>query len=264
MSTAISLAFGVGMLATITPGGLPFALAAIGLQAIAAEPGERRLRASLAMAIGHGAVAGAVFAATFFAAAFVEELGLEVSDLVPAPAFVLGVAMVIIGIGLAVRPGHRRVRGALGAAVFGLVYAIVSLPGALPLLQGMITQTDKSRGAAGVLGVAFLFAAGAAAALIAISLLATLVSIAARRLGGAGTLLAGALVAAAGIVAAAYWLPAVPGDVGERGGGLSEILADSSGAVGRFIATYELGFALLLLVAAIAAFVATLQPRASN
>ena len=182
----------------------------------------------------------------------------------PVPALMLSGALVILGIGLACAQRRWRLRGAQGPAVFGLVYAIVSLPGALPLLQGMVTQTDKSRGAAGVLGVAFLFCAGVVAALIAISLLATLVSIAVRRLGAAGTVLAGALVAGAGLVAAAYWLPAVPDDVGERGGGLSELLADSSGAVGRFIANYELGFALLLLVAAVAAFVAALQPRASN
>jgi hypothetical protein len=184
---------------------------------------------------------------------------------VPLPAFLLGAALVIVGVGLARRPeSHRRLRSPLAPAVFGLAYAIVSLPGALPLLQGMVTQTDKSRGAAGVLGVAFLFGAGVIAALIAISLLATLVSIAVRRLGGAGTVLAGALVAAAGLVAAAYWLPAVPDDIGDRGGGLSEPLANSSGAIGWFIANYELGFALLLLAAAIAAFLAALQPRARN
>jgi cytochrome c biogenesis protein CcdA len=262
MSTSISLAFGVGMLATITPGGIPFALAAVGLGAIAAEPGERPLRARFSVAIAHGAVAGAVFAATLFAAAFAESLGLEVSDPVPIPALMLSAGMMILGIGLAVsRAHHQRLRSAQAPAVFGLAYAIVSLPGALPLLQGMVTQTDKSRGVAGVLGVAFLFCAGVVAALIAISLLATLVSMAIRRLGGAGTVLAGGLVAGAGLVAAAYWMPAVPDDVGERGGGLSDRLADSSGAVGQFIANYELGFALLLLVVAVAAFAAALRPR---
>ncbi|HYH61147.1 MAG TPA: hypothetical protein VD766_04715 [Solirubrobacterales bacterium] len=264
MSTAISLAFGVGMLATITPGGIPFALAALGLGAIAVEPGERGLRASLWLATVQGSVAGAVFAATILAAALIEGRGIEVSDLVPVPALVLSGALVIIGVGLALRPGRWGLRGAQGPAVFGLAYAVVSLPGALPLLQGMVTQTDKSRGAAGVLGVAFLFCAGVVAALVALSLLATLVSIAARRLGAVGTILADALVVGAGAVAAVYWLPAVPGDVSERGGGLSGLLADSSGAAGWFIANFEFGFALLLLAAAVAAFVATLQPRATN
>ena len=173
----------------------------------------------------------------------------------------LSVALVILGIGLAVRPATSALRGAQGPAVFGLVYAIVSLPGALPLLQGMVTQTDKSRGAAGVLGVAFLFCAGVIAALIAISLLATLVSIAVRRLGVAGTVLAGALVAAAGLVAAAYWLPAVPDDVGERGGGLSELWPTRPEPSAGSSPTTSWASRSSSWARPIAAFVATLQPR---
>ena len=253
MSTAISLAFGVGILATITPGGLPFALAALGLGATRAI--------SLTAAMARGAIAGAFFAATFMTAALVEGIGLEVSDLVPVAALGFAAALVVLGIrSLAGRPApsapghdHRT------AALFGLAYAIASLPGGLGLLQGMAAQTEKARGTAGVLGVAILFAVGVVAALIAISLLAALLSIAVRRLGAAGTALAGALAAAGGIVAAVYWLPALSGGVGERGGGLSELLADTSGTVGRFIASFELGFALLLVVAASAAFAAAMS-----
>jgi len=265
MSTAISLAFGVGMLATITPGGLPFALAALGLRASCDQGGGADLRASLVAATAQGAVAGGSFGATFFAAALIEWLGPDVSDLVPVAAFALALALVVVGLrALAGRPSPARLRGCGPAALFGLAYAIASLPGGLGLLQGMAEQTDKARGAFGVLGVAILFAAGVIAALIAISLLATLLSIAIRRLGAAATTLAGALTAAAGIIAAVYWLPAVPGGVGERGGGLSEPLADSSGTIGQFIANFELAFALLLLAAATATLASALDRGAGT
>lgn len=266
MSTAISIAFGVGMLCVVSSCGLPFALAALWLRGTTTAPrapgGGSRLRAAGAA----GALAGAAFAATLLAMAVVDGAGVEVADAVPPIALALAVVLVVLG-GRAIvaRSPTPAPHGMALAGLAGLAYAIVSLPCALPLLEGLVTQTDKARGTAGVAGVAILFTAGSVTVTIALSLLGSLLAAGVQRLGTAGVTVAGALCAAAASVALGYWGPALSGGVGERGGWAADALAEASGAVGKLLAELQLAFGLLLLVAACVAMSAALGwPRAQG
>lgn len=266
MSTAISIAFGVGMLAVVSTCGLPFALAALGLRAIAREARPSAgLGSAFLAATAIGAGAGAGFAATFLLAALLAGAGVEISDLAPVAALVLALALIATGVRAMAGAREFALRGPTlrAAALAGIGYALVSLPCALPLLEGLVTQTDKGRGPAAVAGVAILFSAGAVALAIAIALLGALLAAGVRRAGTAGVAVAGSLCFVAGVLAAAYWSPAVVDGVGARGGGgLADALAATSGALGKLLADQQLAVALLLLAASISALAHALgRPR---
>jgi hypothetical protein len=263
MTTAVSLGFVIGVLTTVSSAAIAFAIAALGLSMC--ERGEARdgWRAAIAAAPRRGAVAALAFLAVLFLAFAVEEAGVEVSNLVAVPAILLALAVLGLAIGaLASRWGSAEISTDTTAVVFGVVYGVVSLPGALWLFQGGVDVISEARGTGGAVASCALFAAGVFAAMILFAALAELLAIAARRIGGAGRI-AGALVAgAAAIVAIAYWIPAVSGGVEERGGPVGEAVGELAGSLGIAAAQFLIVPALVLLAAAVWALVTAVRSPA--
>jgi hypothetical protein len=249
MTSSIAVGFAVGMLVTVTAGALPVALAALGL-------GARDDLGGVGAATMRGAVAGGAFAATFMAAAGLDELGVDIAEIAPFVALAAAAALLLA----AVRQLARDSTGASSrgrTATFGAVYALVALPGGLPLFEGLTHEAAKARGETAVVGVVVLVAAGMVAALIALSLLARLLAAGVRRLGAPGRVVPAALIATAAVIAAAYWLPAATGSLADRGGAPRDALTDVAGTIGVAMARYEFAFALLLFAASCALLAAT-------
>ena len=257
MSSAVSLGFTIGVFAVLTSCALPLAIAAIGLGASQSSSGSAR--AALRRGAVSGAIAAAAFIAVLLAIAGFEEAGAEISDLVPLVALLIALAVIALGLRvLSGRDGQGFDDGAY--ALFGVAFGIVSLPGSLWLLQGLIELTAEARGTDGVVASVVLFAAGAFAAFIAIALIAELFGVLVRRIGRAGSVLAGAVAVVGGIASFIYWLPAFVDGVEERGGAIGDTVSEIAGEINYFAATYILLFALLLFAAGLAALIAQLRP----
>lgn len=260
MSSAVSLGFTIGVFAVLTSCALPLAVAAIGLGASRQSPGSARA------ALRRGAVSGALAACAFLpvvlVAAGFEAAGAEISDHIPAVALLI--ALGVIALGARIVLGRNSGVFDDGAyAIFGACFGVVSLPGSLWLLQGVIELTAEARGTGGVVGVVVLFAAGTFAALIALALVAELFGVLVRRLGRAGSVLAGAVAIAGGVASVLYWIPALVEGIEERGGAIGDAVTEVAGEVAYFAGTYQLLFALLLLATALAALLAQLHPARS-
>ena len=257
MSNALSLGFAIGVFAVLASCALPLAVAGIALGASRQSPGGAR--AALRDGTVGGALAACAFLAVMLVAAGFEAAGVEISDHVSAVALLI--ALGVIGLGARTLAG--RAGGGFDArayAIFGVCLGIVSLPGSLWLLQGIFDLTAEARGTGGAVASAVPFAAGTFAALIAFALVAELLGVLVRRLGGAGPVVAGAVAIAGGVASVLYWIPALAGGSKERGGVIGDAVSEVAGEAAYFAGTYQLLFALLLLAAAIAALLAQLRP----
>ena len=261
MSSAVSLAFTIGVFAVLTSCALPLAVAAIGLGASQQSSGSAR--AALRRGVVSGALAACAFLSVLLVAAGFEAAGAEISNHIPAVALLIALGVIALGARILTgRDGGGLDDGAY--AIFGVCFGIVSLPGSLWLLQGIIELTAEARGTSGAVASVVLFAAGTFAALIALALVAELFGVLVRRLGGAGPVLAGAVAIAGGVASVLYWIPALVDGIEERGGAIGDAVTAVAGEIAYFAATYHLLFALLLLAAALAALLAQLRPPVSK
>lgn len=260
MSGAVSFAFALGLLAPLAPAGLSWALAAFGLSTSATS--KASAIASLHGSIRIGAWTGLGLASVLLLGALVYELDADVARALAIPSFLLSVALVAFGLGLAYRPGGQT-RRASGVALiaFTISYGVVSIAGTAGVIHRLFERSAE-QGATGVIGAAVLVFAGAATAL---AVLFAMGSLAARALGSARPVVGVAAVVAGGVISAIYWLPGNRGDVDEPGSAFGESLAGASRNLGEVIAGNLIVPALLFLAAAAWAFLRTARPgRASG
>jgi hypothetical protein len=238
----LTLGFAVGLFAVLSPGALAFAVALAGL------PVRRPLRAAAAM----GACFGVVFA---LAAVAVSVLDLEwLLDVAAWVAAASGAVLAAVGVRIVVGGPRDEEVPVVG---FGSVAAIAALPPMLVIYESLLHQGAESAGAPAAVFLTVAFGAGCASAL-------ALPALAAAALAGASRVArraAGALVLVAGIWIVVYWLPALFGGHSDRGELVEGTANGLSSALSGFAASYELGFALVLLAAAVSALAGTMRPR---
>lgn len=276
MSTAITLAFGAGLLATVNPCGFALLPGFLSFY-LGAEDSERTTADTLARA-RQGFVVGlalsGAFSAVFVVVGLVVTAGLR-SVLEALPWVAFGVGLLLIALGGVMLAGRRvsllsAVRlqpdleqrtGYSRVAAFGVAYALASLSCTLAIFLVVVGQALTVSGVVETLAVFGAYAAGSASVLLALSIAAALakggLARALRRLTPAVNRLAGGLLLASGIYLVAYWLPALgdgspnaTGSVARRSEQVSSALADFFAAHTALFAA-ALG-ALLALGAALA------------
>ena len=242
MIEGLTLGFAVGLFAVLSPGALPFAIALAGL------PVTRPLRAAAAMA--------ACFALVFaLGAVAVSVLDLDwILDVAAWVAAASGAVLAAVGVRTIV--GGPRGEEVSGVG-FGSAAAIAALPSILMIYEALLDQGADAAGAPAAVFLTIAFGAGCASVL-------GLPALAAAALAGASRVArraAGALVLVAGLWIVVYWLPALFGGHSDRGELVEGAANGLSSALSGFAASYELGFALVLLAAAVAALAAAMRPR---
>ncbi len=276
MTSAISLAFGAGLLATVNPCGFALLPGFLSFY-LGAEETERAtagpvVRARQGFAVG--LVLSGAFSGVFVVVGLVVTAGLR-SVLGALPWVAFGVGLLLIALGGVMLAGRRvsllsavrlqpdleRRTGYSRVAAFGVAYALASLSCTLAIFLVVVGQALTVSGVVETLAVFGAYAAGSASVLLALSISAALakgtLARALRRLTPVVNRLAGGLLLASGIYLVAYWLPALgdgspnaTGSVARRSEQVSSALADFFAAhTGLFAAA--LG-ALLALGAALA------------
>ncbi len=250
MNGFVGVAFGAGMLATVSPCGLAmlpgFLAYYIGTDGAAAERGRsgaQVLQRSLG-ALRTGLVVSLGFVTVFVATALVVTAGLRsILDAVPWMAVAVGV--VLVGVGLMMLAG-RRVgvtlrfnplrsggRGPVAMLSYGAAYAVASLSCSLGVLLALIGGGLSASTTASLLQVLTSFAAGSATILVLLALSAGLAS------GGLVRVLrqssryvsrvAGGVVVLSGLYMVVYWVPALGG--GSSNQALAATVMPTTGAV---------------------------------
>lgn len=234
----MGLAFGAGMLATVSPCGLAmlpgFLAYYIGTDdAAAADAGRGNLllRRSVS-ALRTGLVVSVGFATVFIVTGLVVTAGLRgVVDAVPWVAVIVGVVLVAAGlfmvagrrvaVTLRFNPLRSGGRGPIAMLAYGAAYAVAALTCSLGVLLALIGGGLSASNATDLVRVFSAFAAGSATILVLLSLSAGLAG------GGLARVLressqyltqvAGVVVVLSGIYMIVYWLPALSGGDSNRG-----------------------------------------------
>ncbi len=183
----VAYAFSAGMVATVNPCGFAMLPAYVSYQLGAHEPAydARPLWWRALRALGLGLVVTAGFVLLFAAVGGVVALGgRAVVRVVPFAALAIGVAMVLLGLGvLAGRTPHLasfsrvqlpRAAGWRGVFLFGIGYAIASLSCTLPIFLVVVGSAIAAGGAAPALLMFLAYGLGMGVVLVAVTLGAAL------------------------------------------------------------------------------------------
>lgn len=237
MTGSLGLAFGAGMLATVSPCGLAmlpgFLAYYIGTDTAAATGNVRGgvvLRRSI-QALRTGLLISAGFAAVFVITALVVTAGLR-SVVGAVPWIAVAVGMVLVGVGLVMLAGRRVAvtlrfnplrtggRGPMAMLAYGAAYAVASLSCSLGVLLALIGGGLSTSNLTGLLRVFSAFAAGSATILVLLALSAGLASgglvKALQRSSRFVSPVAGGIVVLAGLYMIVYWVPALGGGRSNR------------------------------------------------
>jgi len=202
----LALAFTAGLVATVNPCGFVMLPAYLSWFIGTADDEARPHVASrLARALAVSAVVSATFLVVFTAVGLLFSAGaLVVVEVIPWLALVVGAGVVVLGvamfrgwkpaIALPQLSGGVRGRGAGGAVVFGVSYAIASLSCTLPVflavVAGTVTRTNLASGVATFVaygtGMSLVLVAVAVAVAVARTALVKRLRLASRRMDGPG------------------------------------------------------------------------------
>ena len=277
MSTAITLAFGAGLLATVNPCG--FALLP-GFLSFYLGTGETTGASTSPLARARqgfsvGLVLSGAFSAVFILTGLVVTAGLrQVLSALPWVAFTIGLALVVLGlVMLAGRrisllaasrwgPSVEQRSGYSRVAAFGVAYGLASLSCTLAVFLVVVGQALTVSGVAQTLAVFGAYAAGSASVLLALSVGAALAKGAlARAVGRIAPFvsrLAGALLLISGLYLVAYWLPTLRESAPGSGGAVARRSEQVSSALADFFAAntglFAIGLAVLLVLGAALSF----------
>lgn len=274
MDQSLGIAFGAGMLATVSPCGLAmlpgFLAYYIGVDTAAAG-GDRQVLRRGARALRTGGLVSVGFVTVFLGTAVVVTAGLR-SVLEAVPWLAVAVGLVLVAVGLVMLAG-RRVgvslrfnplrtggRGPLAMLSYGAAYAIASLSCALGALLALIGGGLTTTTTTGLLGAFGAFAAGSTTILVLLALSAGLASgglvKALQRSSRYVSQVAGGIVVLSGIYMVAYWAPALSG--GSSNQGLASEVMPVTGTIHDFFEAHTgalgiLAVATIVLVLALAA-----------
>lgn len=233
--TRLAFAFGAGLLAPVNPCGFAMLPAFLGYYVSGSSGGEDGRSPSflgrLSQGFGVGAAVSGGFAGAFIVAAGLVAAGLRpLVRYVPWAAVAIGVALVVLGVGLLagrhvgvgagerLRPGDARTYRRM--VVFGAAYAVASLSCTLAIFLVVVAQALATASWLGTAAVLLAYGAGAATVLTALSVSVALskgtLAKKLRRTLPAVERLGGALLVVSGLYLVAYWLPVLTGSVPGR------------------------------------------------
>ncbi len=280
MDQSLGIAFGAGMLATVSPCGLAmlpgFLAYYIGVDTGA--PGDRQVLRRSSRALRTGVLVSVGFVTVFLGTALVVTAGLRsVLEAVPWLAVAVGFVLVAVGlvmlagrrVGVALRfnPLRSGGRGPLAMLSYGAAYAIASLSCALGALLALIGGGLTTTTTTGLLGTFAAFAAGSTTILVLLALSAGLASgglvKTLQRSSRYVTQVAGGIVVLSGIYMVSYWTPALSGGSSNRS--LAGEVMPVTGAIHDFFEAHTgalgvLAVATIVLVLALAARSARCTP----
>lgn len=230
----VALAFTAGLVATLNPCGFVMLPAYLSWFIGTADDEARPDVASrLSRALAVSGVVSATFLVVFTAVGLLFSAGaLVIVDVIPWLALVVGAGVVVLGVAmfrgwkpavaLPQPSGGIRGRGAGGAVVFGLSYAIASLSCTLPVflavVAGTLTRTDLASGVATFVayGTGMSLVLVAVAVAVARTALVKRLRLASRRMDR----VAAVLLVVAGLYVVGYWAftLAVPPGSADRSG----------------------------------------------
>jgi len=232
----LAMAFTAGLVATVNPCGFVMLPAYLSWFIGTADDEARPDVASrLARALAVSAVVSATFLVVFTAVGLLFSAGaLVVVEVIPWLALVVGAGVVVLGVAmfrgwkpavaLPQPSGGVRGRGAGGAVVFGVSYAIASLSCTLPVflavVAGTVTRTNLASGVATFVaygtGMSLVLVAVAVAVAVARTALVKRLRLASRRMDR----VAAVLLVVAGLYVVGYWAftLAVPPGSSDRSG----------------------------------------------
>jgi cytochrome c-type biogenesis protein len=265
MSTAVTLAFGAGLLATVNPCGfalLPSFLSFyLGADEDTTAPAGTLARARQGFAVG--LVLSGAFSGVFIVTGLVVTAGLRsVLDALPWIAFAVGLALIVVGAAMVagrrvslltaarLQPGVGHRTGYTRVAAFGVGYALASLSCTLAVFLVVVSQALTVSGVAQTLAVFGAYAAGSASVLLALSVSAALakgaLARAVKRFTPIVNRLAGALLVVSGLYLVGYWLPALGSGTPNSTGEVAAWTERISSALADFFATNTTIFAVTL------------------
>lgn len=278
MSTAVSLAFAAGLLATVNPCGfalLPSFLSFY-LGADAQADSGSLARVGQGFAVGLALTAG--FSGVFIVAGLLVSAGLRlVLHALPWAAVAIGAALIVLGLLMVagrrvsllaagrLRPDVAGTRGLRRVALFGVAYALASLSCTLAVFLVVVSQALTVGGVGQTLAVFAAYAAGSASILLALCVSAALTKGALTRLlrrsARSINRVAGALLTVSGGYLLTYWLPAVTSGHAASTGALARSSTRVSSALAAFFSSHTTLFAVALGVLAAVGLVAAVRRR---
>lgn len=274
MDGSLSLAFGAGMLATVSPCGLAmlpgFLAYYIGTDVTATQQATSRtavMRRSV-QGLRTGSLISIGFFSVFVATALVVTAGLRsVVEAIPWVAVAVGIVLVVVGtlmlagrkvaMGLRFNPLRTGGRGPIAMIAYGAAYAVASLSCSLGVLLALIGTGLSASSMTSLLRTFAAFSAGSATILVLLALSAAMASgglaKALQRSSRYATQAAGVIVVLSGIYMVAYWVPSLDGGSSNRG--LAGKVMPTTGAIRDFFDAHT-GVIGILAVSAIVVVVA--------
>lgn len=260
MSTAITIGFASGLLATVNPCGFGMLPSFLSLYLGDGELQRRSLRRRATQGFAVGLALSAGFAGVLMFAGLLVAAGLrEFLDVVPWMAAGIGVALVALGVAMLagrhvglfsasrVNPVAGERRGYRRAAVFGAGYAVASLSCTLAVFLLVVSQATVGSPVR-MLSVFGAYGAGSATVLVALSLSAALakggMARVMRRMMGVAGRLTGLLLVASGAYLLLYWLPGIVGGDNALSGVAAELTRDVVSLLATFFANQIGAFAV--------------------
>lgn len=273
MTGNLWLAFGVGMLATVSPCGIAMlpAFLAYYIGTDEAASGGVGRTATLRRTVGGlstGAIVSVGFISIFVTTAILVTSGLKsVTDAIPWIAVVVGIALMAAGLAMAV--GRRLAfsldsskltregRGPTSMLAYGAAYGVASLSCGLGAMLAVIGTALRTSSASELVGVYTAFALGSAVILMLLSLSAAVASDSLIRILDRSSryipTIAGVIVFLSGIYMVAYWGPAALG--GKRNGTLMNAVMPTTGKLHEFFKANTGALAVVAVGAIVAVLV---------
>lgn len=269
----LAVAYGVGMLALVSPCGFAMLPAFLAYSATGSAHATTvdRPRMSRALATALGVSLG--FALTFIAGGLLVSAGLRsITDAVPWFGVVVGVGLV--GIGIAIASGKRfgmtfgahwfTKPGPAPSVTFGAAYALTQLACGMGSLLAVTATGMASSSFAGTAAVFVAFGVGSTSLLLLLAVSMALMGDAlVRRVRAVApfvTRISGAVLALAGLYLVVYWTPALGGGDGADNA-VSRLVHDVSAASRTWLGDNKLVVAALTVLLLVVAGAVWLRAR---
>lgn len=224
--TQLALAYGLGMLALVSPCGFMMLPAFLAYNISAGDPSTRRSAGRLGRGVGLGLAVSVGFAGTFVLGGLLVSAGLRsLTEAVPWFSILIGAGLMVLG--LAILAG-RRVGVTIGTSFlersgsgggrmisFGVAYALTELACGMGSLLALVGTGVAATSSTGTAGVFLAFSLGSTTMLLLLSVSSALMNDvlarSVRRALPVVTQVSGAVLALTGVYLIVYWAPAMFG-----------------------------------------------------
>ncbi len=279
MTTQLAVAYGLGMLALVSPCGFMMLPAYLAYNLSDSSRPAAGSMSRLSRGLGAGLLVSLGFAGTFIVGGLLAAMGLRsITDAVPWFSVVIGAGLVVVGlamvagrqVGLQVArpsvnqasPAGRRLVG------FGGAYALAQLGCGMGSLLALIGTGMASKSALGTMGVFGAFALGSTTMLVMLATSTGLMRDAlVRRVRGILPVvnrISGGVLAITGIYLMVYWSPALFGGGGSSKTWASRLVQDLSASTQGLVRDHKLALTLLAVVVVGVSLMVVRRDRASD